>query len=396
MSSVHYIDRKNTNSIKWDVLHAMYGQDDLLAMWVADMDFQAPQCVIDALSEYVNEGVFGYYRPSDEYYEAFIAWEKKHHGYEVHRDWIRFSPGVVTGFNWIVQFMTKPGDAVIVTTPVYYPFMNAVTDNERKLVTSDLINHNGLYTIDFVDFEQKIIENQVRLFILCSPHNPVGRVWTREELKTVLDICRKHKVFVISDEIHHDLVYGNNRHTPSFTVGNYDDMMIMLTAPSKTFNLASCQNSVIVIPNETLRKRWDEHAQACHVTSGNAFGYVAATAAYTGGAGWLKEINEMIYSNYKYAKDFLNTNLPNAIVSPLEGTYLVWIDMKNYLSADELKGFMQERCKLAFDYGDWFGGERFGTFIRMNIATSRENVTIALTRILENSSQMKYNMHNIL
>ncbi len=384
MSQIKYIDRKHTDSIKWDGLNQMYGQDDLLAMWVADMDFQAPQCVLDALTSYVNTGTFGYYRVPEAYYHAFINWEKCHHGYEVQKNWLRFSPGVVSAFNWIIQFMTKPNDAVIVTTPVYYPFMNAVKDNGRRLITSDLINTDGIYTIDFTDFEQKIIDNQVTAFILCSPHNPVGRVWTQDELGTILDICRRHNVFVISDEIHHDLVYGNNKHIPSATVGDYDDMMITLTAPSKTFNLADCQNSIIIIPDETLRQKWDAHMEYLHMSNGNAFGYVAATAAYTGGEAWLKEINETIYGNYLYIKEYLQEKLPEAIISPLEGTYLVWIDMKNYLSAEQLKDFMQNKCKLAFDYGDWFGGDRFGTFIRMNIATSRENVKTALDRISEN------------
>lgn len=384
MALVKYVERKNTNCEKWDGLTDMYGQDNLLSMWVADMDFQVPECVTDALHKYVDAGVFGYYRTPDSYYQAFINWEKKQHGFEVKKEWIRFSPGVVAGFNWIVQFMTVPEDAVMITTPVYYPFMNAVKNNGRKLITSDLVNTNGTYTIDFLDFEQKIVENDVKLFIFCSPHNPVGRVWTRKELKTLLDICRKHNVFVISDEIHHDLVFGENKHIPSLSVGDYDDMMIMLTAPSKTFNLAACQNSVIVIPDENIRSKWDEHVNKCHITSGNAFGYVAAEAAYTDGHAWYEEMKKIVYDNYKYMKETFARELPHVVVSPLEGTYLAWIDMKHYLSMEEMSDFMQNKCGLAFDYGDWFGGERFGTFIRMNLATSRENVEIAVQRIIQN------------
>lgn len=384
MSLVKYVDRKNTNSVKWDNLQAMYQQDDLLAMWVADMDFKVPDVVMDALHNYVDSGAYGYYMVPDSYYEAFINWEKTYHGYETKREWIRFSPGVVAAFNWVVHFMTKPEDAVIVTTPVYYPFLNAVKDNGRKLITSDLVNVDGTYTIDFSDFEQKIIDNKVTLFILCSPHNPVGRVWTREELKTMFDICRKHNVFVISDEIHHDLVYAESKHIPSLTVGDYDDMMIMLTAPSKTFNLAACQNSVIVIPDETIRQKWDAYINQIHVSSGNAFGYVAAEAAYTDGRAWFEEVKEIIYNNYLCMKEMFAKELPEVVVSPLEGTYLAWIDMKNYLKPEETKAFMQEKCGLAFDYGDWFGGDAFGTFIRMNLATSKENVELAVKRITEN------------
>ena len=234
MSHVKYVDRKNTNSVKWDGLSNMYQQSDLLPLWVADMDFQVPDCVTDALKKYVDLGAFGYYHTPDSYYEAFINWEQEQHDFSVSKEWIRFSPGVVSAFNWIVRFMTEPEDAVIVTTPVYYPFLNAVKDNGRSLITSDLQNINGTYTIDFSDFEKKIIANKVKLFILCSPHNPVGRVWRKDELQTLFDICHKHNVFVISDEIHHDLTYADNTHIPSLSVGNYDDMMIMLTAPSKT------------------------------------------------------------------------------------------------------------------------------------------------------------------
>ena len=384
MSLVKYVERKNTNCAKWDGLVDTFGEDELLAMWVADMDFQVPAPVVNALADYVNKGVFGYPITPDSYLEAFIDWERKYHSYEVKKDWIRFSPGVVSAFNWIIQFMTNPGDAVIVTTPVYYPFLNAVKDNNRNLIVSDLMETDGVYTIDFADFEQKIIENHVSLFILCSPHNPVGRVWKKEELAKLLDICRKHHVFVISDEIHHDLTYSNHKHIPSATVGNYNDMLITLTAPSKTFNLAACQNSVIIIPDKTIRKKWDTFVNQIHVTSGNAFGYVAAEAAYKDGRAWFEEIKEIVYGNYLYMKETLENALPGIVVSPLEGTYLAWIDLKNHVKVEDVKDFMQKKCKLAFDYGDWFGGERFGTHVRMNLATSRENVEIAVKAMIEN------------
>lgn len=384
MSLVKYIDRKHTNSVKWDGQSELYGQDGLLPMWVADMDFEVPAAVLEALHNYVDTGAYGYYKVPDSYYDAFINWEKTHHGYETKKEWIRFSPGVVSAFNWIIQFMTKPEDAIIVTPPVYYPFMNAVKDNGRKLITSYLVNANGTYKVDFSDFEQKIIENHVKLFILCSPHNPVGRVWTQEELKTMFDICRKHNVFVISDEIHHDLVYGENKHIPSLTAGDYDDMMIMLTAPSKTFNLAACQNSVIVIPDEKLRQKWDDFTNRISLHDGNAFGYVAAQAAYSDGRAWFEEVKEIIYGNYLYMKDTFAKELPNVVIAPLEGTYLAWVDMRNYLKPEKLKEFMQEKCGLAFDYGDWFGGDSYETFIRMNLATSRKNVELAVERIIKN------------
>lgn len=381
MSLVTYVDRRNTDCSKWDAQSENFGEEGLNAMWVADMDFQVPACVTDALSAYVKEGVFGYYTAPDSYYNAFINWEKEH-GYTVKREWIRFSPGVVSGFNWIVQMMTKPKDPVIVLTPVYYPFLYAVTNNDRTLITSDLINDHGVYSIDFEDFEQKIIDNHVKLFIFCSPHNPVGRVWKKEELDKLVAICKKHHVFIISDEIHHDLLAPGQKHIPIASIADYDDSLVTVTAPSKTFNLAGCQNSIIIIPDEKLREKWDAFTTSIRVTSGNTFGYIAARAAYIGGRPWLNEVNEIIHNNYLYVKETFERELPKLVVSPLEGTYLLWIDFGAYLSFDEMKDFMQKKCRLAFDYGDWFGGERFGTHIRMNLATSRENVETAVQAIV--------------
>lgn len=381
MSLVTYVDRRNTDCSKWDAQSENFGEEGLHAMWVADMDFQVPACVTDALSAYVKEGVFGYYTAPDSYYNAFINWEKEH-GYTVKREWIRFSPGVVSGFNWIVQMMTKPKDPVIVLTPVHYPFLYAVTNNDRTLITSDLINDHGVYSIDFEDFEQKIIDNHVKLFIFCSPHNPVGRVWKKEELDKLVAICKKHHVFIISDEIHHDLLAPGQKHIPIASIADYDDSLVTVTAPSKTFNLAGCQNSIIIIPDEKLREKWDAFTTSIRVTSGNTFGYIAARAAYIGGRPWLNEVNEIIHNNYLYVKETFERELPKLVVSPLEGTYLLWIDFGAYLSFDEMKDFMQKKCRLAFDYGDWFGGERFGTHIRMNLATSRENVETAVQAIV--------------
>lgn len=384
MEEIVYVDRKNSNCNKWDGQTTMFGEEGLLAMWVADMDFQVPQCVKEALTSYVESGVYGYYKIPDAYYQAFINWEKEQHGYEVKKEWIRFSPGVVAGFHWLVQIFTKPKDAVLVNTPVYYPFFKAVKNNDRKLICSDLVNENGVYTLDFEDFEKKIVENSVKLFILCSPHNPVGRVWKEEELKKLFDICKKHQVLVVSDEIHQDLVYGENSHIPSLSVGDYDHMMISLTAPSKTFNIAGAQNSIVVIPDEELRKKWDRYIEGNSVPNGNAFGYVAAQAAYEGGAGWLEGVKRQIYENYKYLKTQLQEKLPEIIVTPLEGTYLCWVDLASCVAPEEMEEVIQKKCGLAVDYGHWFGGDKFGTCIRINLATSMNNVKIAVDALAEN------------
>lgn len=378
MEELIYVDRRNSNCNKWDGQKKMFQEEGLHAMWVADMDFRVPECVVNALKKYVEFGVYGYYKIPDEYYEAFINWEKERHGYEVKKEWIRFSPGVVAGFHWLVQILTDEKDAVIVNTPVYYPFLDAVKNNHRTLICSDLKNENGIYTIDFDDFEKKITEHNVKLFILCSPHNPAGRVWKEEELKRLFEICKKHHVYVVSDEIHQDLVFGENKHIPSLAVGDYDEMMISIAAASKTFNIAGAQNSMVIIPDKKLRRKWDAYTKENRVFAGNAFGYIAAQAAYERGKEWLDLVLKQIDENYHYLKKELAENLPKAVVTPLEGTYLCWIDLKAYVSAGEIKDLIQKKCRLAVDFGDWFGGERFGTFIRMNLATSMENVRIGV------------------
>ena len=254
---LEYTERKGTGCSKWDGLEETFGADGLLPLWVADMDFRVDKHIRDALAAYMETGVYGYNTVPDSYYEAFIDWEKDRHGLAVRREWIRYSPGVVSGFNFALQVLTQPGDAVIVTTPVYYPFLHAVENNGRRLICSELVNRDGRYYIDFDDFERKVTENDVKAFILCSPHNPVSRVWSSDELKQILDICRRHDVAVISDEIHHDLTFAGAVHTPTLSVAEPDDRIIMFTASSKTFNVAALRNSFVVIRNEVIRAAWE-------------------------------------------------------------------------------------------------------------------------------------------
>lgn len=383
MEELIYVDRRNSNCNKWDGQTAMFGEEGLHAMWVADMDFKIPQCVQKALHDYVDFGTVGYYRIPDGYYDAFINWEKTHFNFEVKREWLRFAPGVVAAFNWMLQILTEPDDAVIVMTPVYYPFLQAVTNNERKLITSELVNEDGEYTIDFEDFEKKIIDNDVKAFILCSPHNPVARVWTKEELTRMFEICYRHHVYVISDEIHQDFVFGDKMQTPSYQVTEHWDEMVAITAPSKTFNLAGGQNSFVIIADEKLRARWDDFAKRIRLMTGNAFGFVAAEAAYKGGQDWLDKVKKQIVDNDQYLRELFKENLPEIVVTPLEGTYLVWIDLRAYVKPEDTREFIQKKCRLAVDFGDWFGGEQFNGFIRMNLATSRENVEIGVKRIMD-------------
>lgn len=382
---VKYVDRVGTDCNKWDSMDARFGDNDLMALWVADMDFKVPQCAIDAAVKYAEFGIYGYYKVPNEYHQAFIDWEKKYHNCEIKKEWLRFSPGVVSPINWYVNMKTKPGEAVIVMTPVYYPFLDAINNNGRKLVSSDLINNGGVYTVNFEDFEQKIVDNNVKLFILSSPHNPVGRVWKREELEQMLAICRKHGVFVVADEIHHDLIMPGYEHTEILNIPGYTDMVVAITAGSKTFNLAGCQNSFVILPDEKLRAEYDEFLNSIRIKGGSAFGYVAVAAAFRGGREWLEEVISIVKENADYIKNTLKEKLPKAVVSPLEGTYLLWVDLGAYVEEGKMKEFIQDKCRLAVDYGDWFGGDRFGGHVRFNLATSKENIMEAVDRIVKNA-----------
>ena len=382
---VKYVDRVGTDCNKWDSMDARFGDNDLMALWVADMDFKVPQCAIDAAVKYAEFGIYGYYKVPNEYHQAFIDWEKKYHNCEIKKEWLRFSPGVVSPINWYVNMKTKPGEAVIVMTPVYYPFLDAINNNGRKLVSSDLINNGGVYTVNFEDFEQKIVDNNVKLFILSSPHNPVGRVWKREELEQMLAICRKHGVFVVADEIHHDLIMPGHEHTEILNIPGYTDMVVAITAGSKTFNLAGCQNSFVILPDEKLRAEYDEFLNTVRIKGGSAFGYVAVAAAFRGGREWLEEVISIVKENADYIKNTLAEKLPKAVVSPLEGTYLLWVDLGAYVEEGKMKEFIQDKCRLAVDYGDWFGGDRFGGHVRCNLATSKENIMEAVDRIVKNA-----------
>lgn len=383
MSQVIYKDRFGTDCNKWDGCEEKFGDENLLPLWVADMDFEAPSCVKQALKEYVDFGVFGYYQIPNRYYEAFINWEKTYHDYDVKKEWIRFAPGVVPAFNWLIHILTNEQDGVLITPPVYYPFKDAVVNNNRTLVESPLMRLEDHYELDYEDFERKIKEQNVKLFIFCTPHNPVGRVWKRDEIVKALDICKKYGVYVIADEIHQDIIMDGYQKVTAAATGNYDEIMVTLTAATKTFNLAGCQNSIVVIPNESLRKRYDDYLTRLRITGGNAFGYIAVQSAYEGGRKWLDEVLNIIEENYHLMKSILEEKLPKVWISKLEGTYLMWIDLGAYVSADEIESVIQKDCGLAVDYGSWFGGEAYGTFIRVNLATREENIRLAAEKIVE-------------
>lgn len=383
--SVKYVERKGTGSRKWDGMWNKFGSDDLIAMWIADMDFELAEPIKNALKDHIDKYPLGYSIPPESYYENFIEWEKKYHGYEVKRDWICFGCGIVASFNMVVLMLTKPGEAVMTVTPCYYPMQDAATTNDRKLVMCDMDRDGMTYTLDLAKFEKCIVDNDVKLFLMSSPHNPVGKIWTADELRGMMDICKKHGVYVVSDEIHADFEWQDYKHIPTATLGDYDSFLITMCAASKSFNLAGLQNSYIIIPDDELRARYKDFQTRLHTTGGNILGYVASAAAFGEGREWFDEVRKVIYDNYLYVKETFEKRAPKVKVAELQGTYLLWIDLGAYFKTqDQVRDFCENKCGIAFDYGAWFGGEKYAPFVRMNLATSRSYVEAACKAMLEN------------
>jgi len=384
-------NRYHTNSLKWDALDQRYGNPDLIAMWVADMEFKVPTAVTKALTERVAHGVFGYSYTPDSYYQAFFDWEAKRHQLHLEKDWLRFGTGVVNSLYALINTYTQPGDGVLILTPVYYPFFNAIQDNHRQLVTSDLVNDQGHYTIDFEDVERKIKTNEVRLFIQCSPHNPVGRIWTAAEETKLLALCEQYGVLVISDEIHQDLELDPKNHPfiSALTVADrrFEDNVIVVNSPSKTFNIAGLLNSHVIIPNPKLRQQYDDHLNRINQTEVNVLGQTAGQAAYASGAAWLDQVLAVVRSNYQYLCTELTAKAPKLVIADLEGTYLTWLDLRAYLKPDATREFIVDKCGLAVDFGEWFSTNTQG-FVRLNLATDPKYVHQAVDHITTNLAKL--------
>ena len=382
------VDRLGTGCEKWDALEQNFGRPDLISMWVADMDFSAPQPVLDALADRIAHGAFGYQQIPEGWKRAIVDWELARHRNVADPSWIRYVPGVVPALFWLVNLLTEPGDACLIQTPVYYPFESAVADTGRTLVTYDLVNENGLYRIDFDGLEQTILKNQVRLFILCSPHNPVGRVWTEGELRRIWEICNRHGVFVLADEIHRDLVLGTAPFVPYAAVAEDPSGFITLASASKTFNLASLTNAFVLIPDAKIRERYDAAIKRSHPGGGNHLGFVATETAFRSGVPWLEALLVQLRRNADVLRERLSQGVPEIVLSPLQGTYLQWVDMRGLLPAEELEPFLRDVCRVAVNYGDWFGPAGTG-FIRINLATPQWRVEAVADRIVEGAAQIR-------
>ena len=376
------IDRRGTNCVKFDAAVDNGYSPDILPLWVADMDFQAPPCVLDALGKAVEHGIFGYPKTGQGYYDAIIRWLDTHFGWEVRQEWLIQTPGVVFALSAAVRATTNPGDAVLVQPPVYYPFYNVIRQNERKIVESPLVYGDGKYTIDFADVEAKIVENDVKLFILCSPHNPVCRVWTAEELARLGAICKTHGVTVISDEIHCDFAFPDHPHTPFVKAcPELADRTIICTAPSKSFNLAGLQTSNIFIPGEELRAAFNREMDIVSYHGVNCLGAVACQAAYEHGAEWLDACKAYMRGNLDYVRGFLAENLPQIKLVEPEGTYFAWLDCSGLgLTKEELDDLVIHKANLWLDTGAIFG-ECAAQFQRVVLACPRATVEQAMENL---------------
>ncbi len=376
------IDRRNTDCLKYDFAAERGKPEDVLPLWVADMDFRTAPGIIERATADAKFGIYGYTEGRDDYFQTVAAWYRNYFDWQVEKDWLVKTPGVVFAIANAVRALTDKDDAVMIQQPVYYPFSAVIRDNGRMLVNNELVLRDGHYEIDFEDFEQKIIAHKVKLFVLCSPHNPVGRVWTEEELRRIGDICLKHDVKVVSDEIHSDFVYEGRKHHVFTTVNpDLQEISIICTAPSKTFNLAGLQVSNIFIPNEKIRQAFRQQMSAVGYQEVNMIGLHACQAAYETGREWLEELKVYLRGNLDYARDFLANNLPQIKLIEPEGTYLLWLDCRGLgLPEERLEHMIVQEAKLWLDAGAIFGAAGEG-FERINMACPRAVLSEALERL---------------
>ena len=378
------IERKGTDSLKFDFAARRGMPEDILPLWVADMDFATSSYVEDAIVRRAAHGIYGYTEVGRPYFDIVSNWIKTHHGWETKLEWLVKTPGVVFALAMCIKAFTEPGDGVLLQLPVYYPFSEAIEDNGRRVVSSDLVyGDDNRYHMDLEDFENKVKEEKIKLFLLCNPHNPVGRVWSREELIAVGDICRKYGVIVASDEIHEDFVF-KGKHIPFASIKKeFEDISITCTSPSKTFNLAGMLISNIFIPNAKLRHAVRKQIDAAGISQLSTLGLTACEAAYRDGGQWYEAMMEYVRGNIEYVKRFTEENLPGVKMTEHEGTYLVWLDFNGTgLTVKELDDLIINKARLWLDSGHIFGAVGDG-FQRINVACPRSTLQTAMERIAE-------------
>lgn len=378
----HEILRSGTASLKYDGRAAYFGEADVVPLWVADMDFAAPEAVTRALTERAGHPVYGYTLYPDSLFDALTAWLKQRHGWEIRREWIVLCPGVVPSLHAAVMAFAQPDEAVVVQPPVYFPFFSSVTATGRRLVLNPLRLESGRYTIDFDHLQQCAVDG-ARLLLLCSPHNPVGRVWTPQELEQVLRIARRHGMVVLSDDIHADLVYAGQRHSVLAMLAESEDSVITALAPSKTFNIPGLGLSALIVPNPKHRAALHRAFDLLHASASNPFSIVAFEAAYREGEAWLESLLDYLRGTRDFVRDYLMQHIPEIRMIEPEGTYLLWLDCRALGMTDaQLKYFFVHQAKVGMSPGTVFGEGGSG-FMRMNIGTPRHIVEDALQRITQ-------------
>lgn len=375
------IDRLNTASVKWGLTKDLFGSEDILPMWVADMDFEPPKEVGEALKMRIDHGIFGYTYVPPTVGEAIQAWLKKRHQWDIDPAWLLYSPGVVPSIGIAIQALTNPGDKVLLQSPVYTPFFNMIKNNGRVVVNSPLEMRDNTFHINMGDFEEKLKEGP-KLFLLCNPHNPGGKVWKKEELERIAELCLQYDCKIISDEIHSDLIYEPNRHVPIAALNEkYKEHVITFIAPSKTFNLAGLQASAAIIPNKEMRRAFQATQGRLGISSLNTFGIIGMETAYRYGEGWLEELLPYLKENMLTAKQYIEENIPNISVMEPDGTYLLWLDCRKLgLTDEEIKEALLKKGKLGLEPGPKYGTGGEG-FVRMNFACTRDTLMEGLERL---------------
>ena len=387
-TKTYYINRRGTHSRKWDGEHLKFSRTDLLPLWVADMDFMMPACIQDAIANYVKTTPLGYTMTNPNYLDAVINWYKCRHNCNLSKDWLTSAPNVITGLMWSIGAFTKTNDTITVLSPVYGAFDTSASDAQRHIVPIAMRRTtDNRYTVDYDAFESTIIQQDVKLFIHCNPHNPVGHVWTEAEMAQLFSICKRHDVLIISDEIHQDLITGPIPFRSALSVSNgaYADNMITMSSVSKSFNMASLHHAEVIIPNDELRSQYNTYKALVYHTDSDVIAEAAITAAYThpGAKTWLNAALTVIRENYEYLCRELLSALPKLRISPMNGTYLAWIDFGAYVMADDMHDVFENQCRIAPSFGEWFGGESYATFVRLNLATSLTNIKVATHSIIE-------------
>ncbi len=376
------VDRKNTKSVKYEEMDLNFGSNDMLPFWVADMDIKSPDFIVESIISRAKHGIFGYSKRMPEFYDSIINWLSTRHQMEVKREEIEYGPGVVFLLNMMIRKFTEPGDKIIIQSPVYYPFRRVVEGNKRILSDNILKLENGKYVMDFEDLKKKAEDPLCTMMILCSPHNPVGRVWKPEELKTLSKICYENNVLLVSDEIHFDLVYKGHKHIPMLIAGEeHKKNIIICTAPSKTFNIAGLHSAFCIIPDPDKMKAYKEELGLLDLNRSNVFSQEVTQAAYENGAGYVDKLVDFLEDNMNFAYDYITRNIKGIIPNKMEATYLMWLDCRELgLNTEELDGLFFKKAKIALDSGYWFGETGKG-FMRMNLACPRSMLEEGLERL---------------